>query len=93
MAFWQGNTRVQHRNNERWPLDKIRSKFHPTTFHTAYALKSSSALFSNFLQIFYIIHVKEVYTPDVRKIFLYLIFIQYVKLITAYPFSRTKNSN
>lgn len=93
MAFWQGNPRVQHCNNERRPLDKIRSKFHPTTFHTAYSLKSSSVLFSNFLQIVYIIHVKAVYIPDVRKIFLYLTFIQYVKLITAYPFSRPKNSS
>jgi hypothetical protein len=93
MAFWQQDPRVQHRHNERWPLDKISSKFHSTNFHTAYSLKSDSVLFSDFLQILYIIRVKEFYIPDVRKIFLFLTFVQYVKLIAAYPFSRPKISN
>ena len=70
MAFWQRNPMVQHRHNERWPLNTIRSKFHPATFHTVYSLKSDSVLFSNFLQILCIIHVTEFYIPDVRKIFL-----------------------
>jgi len=93
MAFWQQDPRVQHCHNESWPLDTISSKFHPTNFHTAYSLKSDSVLFSNFLQILYIIRVKEFYIPDARKIFLFLTFAQYVKLIAAYPFSRPKNSN
>jgi len=71
MAFWQQIPRVQHRHNERWPLDTIRSKLHPATFHTVYSLKRDSALFSNFLQILYIIHVKEFYIQDVRTIFLF----------------------
>ena len=93
MVFWQRNPSVQHRHNERWPLDTIRSRLHPATFHTAYSLKRDSVLFSNFLQMLYVIHVKECYNPDVRKIFLFLTFVQYVKIITAYPFSSPKNSN
>ena len=87
MAFWQRNPSVQHRHNERWPLDTRRSQFHPTIIHTAYSLKSDSVLFSNFLQIFYIINVKEFSIPDVRKIFLFLTFLQHVNPYpTAFPY-------
>ena len=62
-AEHKGSTPQQRKR----PLDKIRSKFHPTTFHTAYSLKSNPVLFSDFLQILYIIHVKEDHIPDVRN--------------------------
>lgn len=93
MAFWQRNTRVPHRNNEsgHWTRYAANSIQLPST--QPIPLKVIQYYFQIFSKSYTLSTSKKIIFQMSVIIFFFLTFVLYVQLITAYPFSRPKNSN